>query len=215
VEIALLSTQKQPVTVSGWFALLQDRPLLGLAYLNLLDLVNYLMIGVMLLALFMAFRRVNPGGMVIAAVLGLLGVAVGMSTNTALSMLALSGQYSAAISLDQQNLILGAGQALLAVNRFSSAGAHPGSGGYVSLLLVALAGLMVSSIMLKGRVFRRHTAYVGILANTLDLAYCAGYLVAPVGARAVLAVMFIPAAGLLFMVWHILVGWGLLKLTKV
>ena len=100
---------------------------------------------------------------------------------------------------------------MLAISRFASAGA-PGSAGYLSLLLVAAAGLITSLVMLRSRAFNRATAYVGIVAAALDLAYCIAYLFLP-GVE-MLPVFFIPAAGLLLMVWHILIGWRLLRLGK-
>jgi len=108
--------------------------------------------------------------------------------------------------------LLAAGQALLAKVRFVDTGANPGAGGYLNLLLVALAGLLVSTVMLQGSVFKRAIAYVGILASALDLGYCLAFALLPDVNGAVLALVFIPAAGLFWMVWHILVGWRLIKL---
>jgi hypothetical protein len=51
VEIPLFAAQKQPGTIEKWFALLQTNRLLGLAHLNFFDLVNYALVGLMLLAL--------------------------------------------------------------------------------------------------------------------------------------------------------------------
>jgi len=209
VEIALFSTQKPPDTITGWFGLLQANRLLGLAYLNIVDIINYALVGLMFLALYVVLRRVNKSPMVLAAALGFLGIAVAFASNTAFSLLSLSDQYAAATGEAQRTLLLAAGQAMLALNRFSSPGAHPGSGGYLSLLLVAAAGMLFSVVMLRSRVFGRAAATVGILANALDLAYCMAFVFAPTGVGEQLAVLFIPAAGLCFMGWHIMVGWRL------
>lgn len=209
VEIGLFAGP-QPESVAGWFALLQENRLLGLAYLHIFDVVNYALLALMFLALVVVLSRVNRSAMIIAAVLALLGIAVYLASNTALSMLALSDRYAATTDEAQRQLLLAAGEGLLALNRFSSA-AHPGSAGYASLLLIALAGLLTSFVMLRSALFGRLTAYVGLLAAALDLAYCLAYAIVP-GARALLAVLFIPAAGLFLMVWHILVGWRLWRL---
>jgi hypothetical protein len=105
-----------------------------------------------------------------------------------------------------------AGQALLAINRFGSPGGHPGAAGYMSLLLVAIAGMIISMVMLRSTMFSRVTAYVGVLANALDLAYCVAYIFMPGIDSGILAISFIPAAGLFLMIWHILVGWRLYQL---
>lgn len=211
-EIALFSAQRQPDTIVDWFILLQRNRLLGLAYLNLFDLANYALVGLMLLALFAVLGQSNKSAMSIALVSGLVGITVFFATNTALSLLALSDQYAATTSEAQGMLLLPAGQALLALNRFSSPGAHPGAGGYASLLLIAAAGMITSAVMLRSNHFSRLTGYVGVVANGLDLAYCAAFALLSAVDGELLAISFIPAAGLFLMIWHILVGWQLYRI---
>jgi hypothetical protein len=80
-------------------------------------------------------------------------------------------------------------------------------------LLVAAAVLVAGVVMLKSGRFGRATGLVGIIAASLDLAYCVAYLAAPTFDRELLAVAFIPAAGLLLMIWHLMTGWRLIRLT--
>ena len=214
VEISLFSPQKQPDTIIDWFALLQNNRILGLAYLNIFDLVNYTLVGLMFIALYAVLKRANKSIMAIATALSFLGIAVYFASNTALSMLSLSDQYAAATTDAQKTLLLAAGQALLAINRFSNPGAHPGAGGYMSLLLIAAAGMITSIAMLRSAVFSRATAYVGTLASALDLAYCIAFACVPAAGSGLLAVLFIPAAGLLLMIWHILIGLRLYQLGR-
>jgi hypothetical protein len=213
-EIGLFSPITSPSTVDEWFTLLQSQRLLGLAYLNIFDLVHYALAGVVFLALYVALQRTNKSWMLIAATAGLVGITIYFASNTALSMLSLSDQYALGTTAAEQNSLLGPGKALLAANRFSGPGAHPGTGGYISLFLVATAGLIISIVMLHSKNFFRAAAYTGILAATLDLAYCTGYAFVPSIDSEQLALLFIPAAGLFWMVWYILVGWGLYKLDK-
>ncbi|MBN1317985.1 MAG: DUF4386 family protein, partial [Anaerolineales bacterium] len=205
-EIGLFSQRTPPVTVDNWFALLQSNRLLGLAFLNIFDVVNYALLLVMFLALYAVLSRANKSCMAIAVTLAFVGIAVYFASNTALSMLSLSDQYAAATTDAQRTLLLSAGQSMLALNRFSSPGAHPGAGGYMSLFLIAAAGMITSAVMLRGKVFNRATAYVGILASALDLAYCIVYVLIPAVDSELLAVCLIPAAGLMLMSWHILIG---------
>ena len=213
-EIGLFSEYKPPVTVSNWFVLLQSNRLLGLSYLNIFDIFNYALVGLMFLALYVVLRRTNKSYMAIATILGFLGIAVYFASNTALSMLSLSEQYAAATTDTQRTILLAAGEAMLAINRFSSPGAHPGTGGYVSLFLIAIAGMITSVVMLRSDVFNRATAYVGILASAFDLVYCITFAFMPTVGSELLAVIFIPAAGLFLMIWHIMVGWRLYQLGK-
>ncbi len=213
-EIGLFSQRPSPVTVSDWFALLQSNRLLGLSYLNIFDLVNYALVGLMFLVLYAVLKRANKSYMAVATALGFVGIAVYFASNTAFSMLSLSDQYTAATTEAQRNILLAAGQALLAINRFSSPGAHPGAGGYMSLLLIAVAGMITSVVMLRSAVFNRATAYVGILASAFDLAYCITFAFIPMVDSKLLAVSFIPAAGFFLMIWHIMVGWRLYQLGR-
>jgi hypothetical protein len=214
VEIELFNQHEFPVTVRGWFELLQSNRLLGLAYLDVFDLVNYTLVALMFVALYIVLRRINKSYMAIAMVLGLLGIAVYFASNTAFSMLALSDQYAEATNDAQRTTLLASGRALLTMNRFGSPDAHPGSGGYLSLLFVAAAGMITSIVMLRSAVFSRITAYVGILASAFDLAYCFAFVLLPRVDKELLSALCIPAAGLFFMVWHILVGWRLYRLGR-
>jgi hypothetical protein len=213
-EIALFSQHESPATVSNWFALLQSNRLLGLAYLNIFDIVNYALVGLMFLALYVVLRRASRSYMTIATALGFLGIAVYFASNTAFSMLSLSDQYAGATTEAQKTLLLAAGEAMLVINRFSDPGSHPGTGGYISLLLIAVAGMITSLVMLRSHVFNRATAYVGILASAFDLAYGIAYAFVPRIDSELLAILFIPAAGLLLMIWHIMVGWRLYRLGR-
>jgi hypothetical protein len=213
-EIGLFSEQQPPATVSDWFVLLQSNRILGLSYLNIFDIINYALVGLMFLALYVVLRRVNKSFMAIAASFAFLGVAVYFASNTAFNMLSLSDKYVIATTDAHRTQLLAAGEAMLAINRFSSPDAHPGTGGYVSLLLIGVAGMITSVVMLKSDVFNRASAYVGIMASALDLAYCIAFVFVSTVDSETLAVIFLPAAGLLLMIWHIMVGWRLFRLEK-
>ncbi len=213
-EIGLFSQQTSPVEVNDWFALLQSNRLLALVYLNIFDVVNYALVSLMFLALYILLKRSSKSYMIVAVAFAFTGIAVYFASNTAFSMLSLSDQYAAVTTEAQKTALLAAGRALLAINRFSSPGGHPGAGGYLSLLLIALAGMITSVVMLRSAIFNRATAYMGILASALDLAYCIAYVFVPTTNSGRLAIYFIPAAGLFLMLWHILVGWRLCQLSR-
>jgi len=206
-EISLFSAQKQPDTIIDWFTLLQNNRLLGLSYLNLFDIVDYALVGLMFLALYAALRRANKSYMAIATTLGFVGMAIYFASNTSFSMLSLSDQYAAATTDAQRSMFLAAGQAVLAIN--NPGAIYQGTGIYVSFLLLAVAGLMVSAVMLRSSIFGRVTAYVGILASAFDLAYCITFAFVPA-----MTVYLLSAAGLLLMVWHILIGRRLYQLGR-
>lgn len=203
-EVSLFSPQRQPTTVADWLSLLQTNPLLGLTYLDVFDLVDYALVGLMFLALFVVLQQVSHSTALVAVFLGWAGVVVYFTANTSLSMLAVSRQYAAASGL-QRSMLLTAGQTLLAQSNLL----NPGTGLYLSLLFVALAGLLFSSLMLRSKDFTRITAYLGLLAGALDLVYCLTFTFLPA-----LITPLIASAGLLLFIWHILVARDLFKMEK-
>ena len=90
-EVSLFSSIQPPQFAGDWFVLLYQHPLLGLTYLNLFDLVEYALVGLMFLALYTALKKTNRSWMTIAVVLGLLGVGMNFASNQAYAMLSLSG----------------------------------------------------------------------------------------------------------------------------
>jgi hypothetical protein len=156
--------ETMPSTALDWFTLLQHNTFVGLILLSVFDLINYFLVGLIFLALYVALWRVNRSAGAIAIILGLVGIIVYFASNQALRMLHLSQQYAAAASEAQRAMYLAAGEALLAVN-------NSGTGIYISLFLVLLAGLIISLVMLRSEEFGWGTAVAGILANGLGLAY--------------------------------------------
>jgi hypothetical protein len=212
-EIPLIIGQTPPDTIVGWFTLLQSNPLLGLSFLNVFDLVNYALIGIMFLALYVALRQTSKRYMVTATVLGLVGIIVYFVSNQALPLLSLSNQYANATTDAQKATLLTAGQALLS-NGYDPNAVYPSIGIYLSLLLLAVAGLIIAAVMLRSKVFGRATVYVGIVACALDLVYLAGLTFVPAAYINLLAASCIATAGFLFMIWHLLIGLKLYKLSS-
>jgi hypothetical protein len=189
-----------PSTALGWFTLLQENRLVGLALLDVVDLINYALLGLIFLALYGALRRANESATSIAAVFGLIGIAVYFVSNQAFSMLSLSGQYATAATETQRTMLLAAGEALLAI--------HHGTGIYLSLFFVTLAALVFSLVMLRSSVFGRATALVGIVASVSQLAY---FIVLPF-APAILALPFVLSAPFRI-AWYILIALKLFRLA--
>jgi hypothetical protein len=206
-EATILTGQSPPASAVDWFTLLRDDRLLGLILLNFFDVVDYALAALMFLALYVALRHYNKGYAAIAAVLGILGTGVFFASNSALSMLSLSDQYTAATTDAQRSMIEAAGQAVLA---FDNPGVvAPGTGIYMSFLLMGAATLLFSLLMRRSAEFGKATAYAGIVAGACDLAFCALLPFAPWT-----GVILVATAGLFLMVWHILVGLKLMRLGK-
>jgi hypothetical protein len=151
----------EPATALEWFSLLERNKLVGLILLGTVDLINYALVGLIFLAIYGALRKANEIAMELAALLSMISISVYFATNQALSLLYISQQYQATTSEAQRVVYLGAGEALSAKVQ--------GTGWYVSLFLIYLAGLIISVVMLKSNVFNKVTAWTGILANSFGL----------------------------------------------
>lgn len=160
-----------PETLPGsaleWFTLLQKDPYVGLSLLNFYDLINFALVGLIFLALYIALRNINKSLMLMAITSGLIGIAVYLASNQAWEMLSLSKQYVAATSDEQQFLLLTAGDVLLATNNPEAP--YQATGIYVGLFLVLSAGLLISIVMLRSGIFSKTAAVCGIFANGLAL----------------------------------------------
>jgi hypothetical protein len=117
------------------------------------------------------------------------------ASNISFSMMSLSQQYAAAMDEAQRTALLAAGQALLAMS--GAMANFPGTGTYMSYLLIALAGILFASQVLPTH---RTTAIFGLLAGGCDLAYCLTFTLSPA-----LQVLFMASGGAFWMIWHLLV----------
>jgi hypothetical protein len=126
-------------------------------------------------------------------------------------MLSLSHEYTLATTEAQKAAIQAAGQAMLAISQ--------GTGGqYVGMPLAWLAGLILSFVMLRGKVFSKGNAWVGILGMGLLIASIpfAGYTSTGTPTAVVNAIVAVTytGGGLLSLAWYILTGLKLLKLAR-
>ncbi len=207
IEIIVFTAYPLPGTVIGYFTLLQTNRLLGLLDLYLLEILAYALFVPMFLALYVALKRANKSYMALATTLALIGIAVFLATNNPFSMLSLSDQYAAATTDAQRYVFLAAGQAILANTSQRAVG-----GFNIGLLLVSVAGLIVSAVMLRSNIFSKVTAYVGILANAISLAEYFRLTFAP--AAVLLLLIIATASGLLLLIWYILIARRLFQLGQ-
>ncbi len=103
-----------PVDAAGWIRLFQLNRLVGLTYLNFFDIIEYLLVGLLFLALYGALRKTAQSAILIATILGLIGTTVYMASNQAFAMLALSERYATATTAAELSNLLATGEALLA-----------------------------------------------------------------------------------------------------
>jgi hypothetical protein len=193
------------LTAIDWFTLFQNNPFLGLRNLGLLNIILTSMEIPVFFALYAAHRRIHKAFGALAMIIAFIGLAVFLATNRAFPMLDLSGQYAAATTEAQQSLLAAAGQTMLAVGKSHT----PGT--FLGFLLSEVAGIVISIVMLRSKVFSQASAYVGILGFSLLLIFevCSSFFPA-------LRVSFIFAmgGGLLSLTWYVLIAIGLFQLSR-
>jgi hypothetical protein len=127
--------------------------------LDLLYIVDSVLLILIYLALYAVLKRAGESSMLIAVVLGLIGIAAYFSSNTAFEILSLSNQYAAATTEAQRTMFLTAGQVMLET--------YTGTAFDIYYVLNTIVLFIFSAIMLRSRLFSKTTAYLGILAGVL------------------------------------------------
>jgi hypothetical protein len=161
IQMVVFFVWPPPISVIGWFELLQANALIGLLDMDLLMIVDYGLLALFFLGLYVALRRTSPSFAAIALTAELLAVAAYFASTTPFEMLTLSGQYAAAVTDAERLAAVAAGQATYAV--------WQGTAFDVSYILSAAAALIASVLMLRSSVFGRATAYAGILMGVAGL----------------------------------------------
>lgn len=183
-------------TAAEWLDLFQRNWMRGLLGLDLL-LIPVLILQVpILLALYLALRRVNEPVMLVTTVIGLIGIALHLSSNTAFEMLSLSRDYAAAATDSERALFLAAGEAMLAT--------YEGTAFHLNYVLGQLVAIVLGFIMLRTTIFNRTTAYLGIGSNMVGF----GLYLPEIG------LMLSALSGVGIWVWYILIAKRLFELKR-
>jgi hypothetical protein len=204
--IVYLATSAPSLTdAAGWFSLFHANRFVGLIDFGILELYGLVLFVPMYLALYTTLRRASESYMSIAAMLAIAGIAANFATNKLFSLLTLSDLYAAATTEILKSEFLAAGQATLAVSALGGI-----SGSVEGGIPLAVAGLIISTIMVKSNILGKAAGYVGILANGIGLAM---YINAAAG-PAMAGSPFFAAFFLLSMIWCILIGRTLLQIGR-
>ena len=189
-----------PTTAAEAFRLLQSTRLVGLLRLDLPPVLAlplyYVLFGGLLAALWQAGRALAA----FSTALAFAGVTLIISAPTALSMATLGDKYTAASSEAARSQLLAAGEALLAADIWHGTGAILGG------VFLQAAGVLICIVMLRGTVFGRFTAWLGIVMYAADLGHILARLSLPAAGFVLMAL-----AGPLYPVWFFLVGRALAR----
>jgi len=192
------------VTVTEWFELFQSNRISALSNLGMINLIT-LTLGIpVYLALINLHRKTNPSFSALSAIFFFIGAAVYFSSNTIFSMLALSNQYATASEV-QKPLLEAAGRAALTI------GADLTPGTFMGLLFTQLAGVVITFVMLRGQIFSRWTAGLGLFGYICMVIFFT--ITAFVPSIFYTAMMISMLGGLSLMAYHILFARKLIQLS--
>lgn len=195
-----------PITAIERFAQLHDNRLIGLYNLDMLNDVNQIIMIPTFFALYAAHRKVKKAYAALAMIIFVVGTTIFVANNTALPMLELSNKYAASTTESQKTILAAAGEAVLAV------GSHGSPGAFMGFVLPTVANIIMSFVMLAGKIFSKTTSFLGIAGNTFMLIYVV--LVTFVPAVKNMAVAFAMPGGLLIMAWMIMLAIRLFQLGR-
>jgi hypothetical protein len=202
VILVLLGTP--PTTAAEAFDMLKENRFVALLRLDILTVLVYMpLFYMLLLGLYAALKETHLIPATIAVLLGFAGVTLFLATPSVFSWLALSDKFAAATNEAQKNLLLAAGEAILASDMWH------GTGAIIGGILIQVATTLISITMLSSKAFGKSTAYVGIFAHGLDLArLLIGFLI-PAGGFILMAI-----AGPLYLVWFPLLARDFFRLGR-
>lgn len=207
VDIAIMfipgtGTSPGDRTVIDWFTLFQNQWFLGLRDLGILNVLSTFCTVFVFYALYVVHQKINPifGGL--ALMLICMGATLYIANNIALSMLTLSREYASAITQQERSLYITAGQTILAQEDISA-------GSFWGFFISEIAGIVISTVMLRGRIFSRWAAWAGILGESLLLIF--NFLAAFTQVNFNMAMIFSNIGGPLAMFWLILIAVKLFK----
>lgn len=195
-----------PQTAIERFNQFKENRLLGLYNMDLLNIVNQIVLIPSMFALYAAHRNTNNPLALLSMIIFLVGTAIFVTGNTALTMLDLSQKYFDAGSEEQRLLYAAAGEAML------TKGSHGSLGVFIGFALPTLATALMSGVMSVGKIFSRLTSYFGLIGNSLMVIYLILVTFNPAVEK--MALMFAMPAGLLVMTWMIMFTIKLFKLSR-
>jgi hypothetical protein len=192
------------LSVTDWFSMFQGNWFLGLRNLGLFNLLTTSCTILVFFALYWVYRFVNPVYAALALILVCMGATIYIANNTALPMLNLSAQYTAATTDSQKALLITAARAVLAREDLTA-------GAFMGFFFTEIAAIMMAFVMLRGRIFSRWAAWTGIVgeASLLIFNICAAFVPALYGT----AMIFAMVGGPVSMVWLFLIALRLFRMA--
>jgi hypothetical protein len=159
-SMGVAARDNSTVSIIEWFTLFQADRFAAFSRLGIINITTLSLCIPVYLAFTQAFRQHRPVLAGLASILFFIGAVVYLSSNTVFSLFAISQQYATAAEA-QKPLLESAGRAVLAQ------GADLSAGTFFGLFITQIAGLLITSGMLRGEVFGKWTGLAGLVGFSL------------------------------------------------
>lgn len=193
----------EPSTATEYFTLLNNDRIVGLLRMDFASVINLACYYLMFFGIYTVLRRENRAYATLATALAFVGITLWFANHSAFSIISLSDQYAAATTDVEKSQLLAAGKAIISSDMWHSTGAIMGG------IFLEGAAVLISFVMLRSKVFGKVTAWIGILAHSLDLAHIIIGIFSPK-----VGIILMAVAGPLYLVWLPLIGIKLIKFGR-
>jgi hypothetical protein len=191
-----------PSSAEGWFALLQQRRIVGLLLLSFPTFFGTILYFLTFLSFFNLLKQVNIAFASFALLLASAGLSILLVTHMGYPMINLAGKYAAATTETQKALFLAAGEVRIEATV---------TGTMIGGFLAEGAALIFSLLMLRSNVFGKVTGYLGVIGHGLDFTRL---LMSLVLLPEKYGVMLLVIGGLPQLIWLVLVGMKFIQLGR-
>lgn len=159
IQITIFIAWPPPSNVHEFFELFNKNWFLGLLNLDLLYILNNLLLIFVYLGLYAALKKVNQAYMLIALILGLVGIASYYASTVAFEMLSLSKQFAVAGNVETKSQLVAVGMVMLET--------YKGTAFDVYYVLNAITLIIISRVMFQDNTFSKSTAIWGLISGIL------------------------------------------------
>jgi len=197
-----------PINSIDWFELINNHPFIGLVYLDFFNIVNYVLVAFVLIALFVILPKNNKKLALFALIVGISSIILYIIINNTFTMINLTNQYvSATTDSSKLEIALEAEKILL---RYNPGLYKQGYLLYISQFGFALSGEIYAILVLKNFNLKKWIKICGIISHGSLLIYFIPLIFVPD-----FAFIFIPLASPFLLIWYFCVGKYLIRKAKI
>lgn len=197
IQIIIFTLYPPPETTIGFFELFRNNWVIGLLSLDFLYYINNGFLILVYLGLFASLRKIDFANMLIAIIIGFIGIAIYYVSTIGFEMLSISKQYYSTDSIESKQQLLSVGHGLIA--------RYKGTAFDVYYIFNAITLLLISMTMYKSKDFGKSSATWGLIAGI--------FMIIP-STAGTLGLIFSLISLIPWMVFSILIGRRLIQMAK-